>query len=421
MMQRPPADKFEFHNYNQFDDPFSVFEGWRNEYGNIFQDDNGTWHVLGHPEVMAIFAVNNGTDFVKQKAATFSPEQIAQMTMPTMPEQITKFYSNALVFMYGPEHARVRKVMKEAIGRKASQKWVETIQTMSNKFFSELKAKGSGDYIQEYTLLLTTGIIGDILGIPDENAQDVARWTKQFFLGSDVHATNEQKGALVHGLINMWNFFAGIVEDRRTGKVSRIPNDFITLLLMTHHSDHGGQLTTDQVIAAIMLMYIGGFETNTHLIANSTLVLLRPENSSQRELLVSNPSLIPNAYLELARYAGPTGEVTLYKKGDGEVASVSMKNGQQVKLYIGAANRDSRVFENPHRLNITRKNLNQSLAFGYGLHFCGGYELANIEGVSALTTIAPHLHSMSVPSYTRRQTLQLYAMEDMQVVFSNLV
>ena len=50
----------------------------------------------------------------------------------------------------------------------------------------------------------------------------------------------------------------------------------------------------------------------------------------------------------------------------------------RVQLGIGAANHDPSEFLNPEQLDFTRGKVN-SLAFGYGPHFCLGAALARME------------------------------------------
>ncbi|MFV0259746.1 MAG: cytochrome P450, partial [Acidimicrobiales bacterium] len=64
---------------------------------------------------------------------------------------------------------------------------------------------------------------------------------------------------------------------------------------------------------------------------------------------------------------------------DTEIAGQPIAAGDKVVMYYGAANRDPDVFDQPHRLDITRTP-NQHVAFGGGgPHHCLGAHLARIE------------------------------------------
>ncbi|MBV9734053.1 MAG: cytochrome P450, partial [Verrucomicrobia bacterium] len=74
---------------------------------------------------------------------------------------------------------------------------------------------------------------------------------------------------------------------------------------------------------------------------------------------------------------------------DGQV----LTKGSRLQLGIGAANHDPDEFPNPERLDFTRPKVN-SLAFGYGPHFCVGAVLARMETQVALSRLLeriPHV------------------------------
>jgi cytochrome P450 len=53
---------------------------------------------------------------------------------------------------------------------------------------------------------------------------------------------------------------------------------------------------------------------------------------------------------------------------------------------LAAANMDPDVFQDPGRLDLERRP-NPHLAFGTGIHFCLGHQLARIEGKCALQAL----------------------------------
>ena len=51
-------------------------------------------------------------------------------------------------------------------------------------------------------------------------------------------------------------------------------------------------------------------------------------------------------------------------------------------LIWGAANHDDREFEHPEQLDVTRR-FSRHLAFGHGIHYCLGANLARLEARAA--------------------------------------
>ena len=62
-----------------------------------------------------------------------------------------------------------------------------------------------------------------------------------------------------------------------------------------------------------------------------------------------------------------------------EIGGVTIPARTNLHLAIGAANRDPRQFDAPHRLRLDRKP-NKHLAFAGGPHLCVGFSLARMEG-----------------------------------------
>ena len=73
---------------------------------------------------------------------------------------------------------------------------------------------------------------------------------------------------------------------------------------------------------------------------------------------------------------------------DVELAGVRIPAGTLVIANTAAANRDPAVYPDPDRFDITREDAPAMLTFGGGVHYCLGADLARIELVEALTTMA---------------------------------
>ena len=81
---------------------------------------------------------------------------------------------------------------------------------------------------------------------------------------------------------------------------------------------------------------------------------------------------------ETLRYDNSTQALARLATRDVELHGQRIHAGDMVVLLVGSANRDERVFDDPARYDILR-DTSQSLAFGFGTHFCLGAALARLE------------------------------------------
>jgi cytochrome P450 len=77
------------------------------------------------------------------------------------------------------------------------------------------------------------------------------------------------------------------------------------------------------------------------------------------------------------------------------------KQGDELGLMFGAANRDPARFNNPNGLDIARED-NPHISFGGGVHYCLGAPLARLELQIAFQTLLsrlPKLRLVSTPTF----------------------
>ena len=106
----------------------------------------------------------------------------------------------------------------------------------------------------------------------------------------------------------------------------------------------------------------------------------------QLELLRREPERIPDAVEELLRYDGPVQLTSRMVVEDRELCGRRLRRGQQLVLLLAAANRDPAQFADPDRLDVARRDV-RHLAFGHGIHFCLGAQLARLEATLALEAL----------------------------------
>ena len=72
------------------------------------------------------------------------------------------------------------------------------------------------------------------------------------------------------------------------------------------------------------------------------------------------------------------------------LAGTNLKEGEQVRIFIGSVNRDESIFPMSETFLLDR-NPNPHLAFGFGPHNCIGQYLARVETKIAILKILPFI------------------------------
>jgi cytochrome P450 len=134
--------------------------------------------------------------------------------------------------------------------------------------------------------------------------------------------------------------------------------------------------------------------------------------------LVDEPSLIGNAVDEMLRYEAPIQNSFMRIAAcDTELMGEEVVEGELVAALVGAANRDPAVFDEPDRFLIDRRNADDHLSFGSGIHFCLGRRVGLQSGMVALSSLIKRFPKLELAEETRwRKTIPTRRLDRLDVV-----
>jgi cytochrome P450 len=142
------------------------------------------------------------------------------------------------------------------------------------------------------------------------------------------------------------------------------------------------------------LILFAGYENTVQLIGTAVLALL--QHPDQLAALRADPSQLPAAIEEFARYDGPALlAIRRFPLADVTIGDVTVPAGETVLLSLAAANRDPRRFPDADRFDLGRDTAGH-LALGHGIHYCVGAPLARLETRIALTALLERLPDLQL-------------------------
>lgn len=220
------------------------------------------------------------------------------------------------------------------------------------------------DGAAEYAQQIPPRVIGHLLGIPESMTDEFVGWVRGILeLGYfDDDLRIKSRDAIL-------NYFIGLVAER----LENPGDDLISQLL--HGEVDGVAIEPIEVAQTCNLLLIAGIDTTWSSIGSAIWHLAgHPED---RQRLVDDPALIPLAVEELLRAYSPVTMARIVAT-DTEYAGCPMSEGDRIIMNFPAANRDPEAFPDADKVIIDRAE-NRHIAFGVGIHRCGGSNQARLE------------------------------------------
>jgi len=273
-----------------------------------------------------------------------------------------------------PDHTRLRSLVSKAFTPRAVEAMRPRISLLVDELLAKVESRGRMELMDDFAAPLPVIVIAELIGIPAAEHAQFRRLSDEAvrLLGD---GTMEQKRRGVAGMAALTDYFSAIVEARRADP----QDDLVTALVAAEEA--GDRLSLAEMLSTLVLLLVAGNETTTKLIGNATIALLR--NPDQLERLRADPGLMTNAVEEFLRYDGPVQLTSRMATADRTLCGRAVRKGEQVVLLLAGANRDPAVFTDPDRLDVGRRDV-RHLAFGQGIHFCLGAQLARLEASLAL-------------------------------------
>jgi len=341
------------------------------------------WSIFSHVECASI-----------AKDPRLSAKRAKQMLLP-LPlsrqsefSELTRMLSLWLIFMDPPEHTRLRKLLNKGFSPAAVEGLRPQAEAIVDRMLKPLQHGSEVELMSHFANPMPVCIISELLGVPQAMYAafvDASRAIAAF--RGNPNRTVEEARAAQDALIELTEFFRKTVAERRRNK----GNDLISLLIDIE--EEGEVLTEEELYAQCIALLFAGHETTRNLIGNGMYTLLK--NPQQTAELRQNPELIRSAVEELLRFESPVQFTARVLKEDIEICGQLIRKGWTVQCMLGAANRDPKQFKEPDQLDLKRLN-NQHLAFGAGLHFCIGAQLARLEGQIAILNLVQRFPKMKL-------------------------
>jgi len=264
-----------------------------------------------------------------------------------------------------PEHTEVRKALMQFFTPQALAPHTEAFAREADRLVMEAIERGPVDAVRDIAAAFVLKVFPDMIGLEEEGRELILDFGEAAF--NTVGPINE---IFQESFDRAAPAFEWVERNTRRDTVR--PGGLASKIL-----DLGdeGVISMERAELLVRATIAAGFDTTVLGISNAIGAFLRFPD--QWEILRADPSLIRPAFEEVLRYDPPARVQGRTANLDCEVEGVQFRKGDPVALFLTAAGRDPKRWEDPDRFDITRKGAN--LSFGAGIHICLGQTLARME------------------------------------------
>ena len=280
-----------------------------------------------------------------------------------------------IINMDPPGLNKRRKLISNAFNPRAIAKLEDGIRARAALMIDQLLAEGGGDWIENVADALPMTVIGDIIGIPEEDRPQIFGVLDRILKARSPEARLSRQDE-----IDLYATIFGYAMEL-TAEKRRNPADDIwsTLASAVITGEDGEQfsLPANELEFFFFVLAFAGSDTTKNALATGLQAFAA--NPAQIERYREEDALRPGAVEEVLRLASPVAYWTRTAKVDIEMDRQHIRKGDRVVSMLRSANRDEEVFDSPFTFDIGRQP-NPHVAFGGGgPHHCLGAMLARAE------------------------------------------
>lgn len=346
---------------------YSWLRGVRPDSPVTFDAEQSLWNVHGHPECHAILSDHS----------RFSNSVAHLLKVEVDPALVEGDLSQ----MDPPRHRLIRNLLSPYFTPKLVAAMEPRVAEITEELLAAVEGRSSIEAVADLAYPLPVIVIAELLGVPAEDRAMFKGWADNIiesfsgfsFLDGEQGEKDIQEGT--ERLQPLLRYLREHLDERR-----RRPREDLLTHLATARVE-GERLTENEAVNIAMIMLVTGHITTSMTLGNTLLCLDGHPDEAAR--VRADRSLVPGAVEEGLRLLSPSTVLVRGTTADVEIAGVTIPADQLVFLWLAAANRDPRVFDDPGGFRPDR-DPNPHFGFGRGIHYCLGAGLARLEARVAL-------------------------------------
>ncbi len=296
------------------------------------------------------------------------------------PKKLVPAAFNSLINLDAPHHMEMRIQQKDFFIPAYVAKLRDKVAAKIDQLLDDMERAGPKvDFVKMFSEQVPLFTLCEMLGVDEEDRPKIIHWMHYLEMAGQ-YSVNKWDVILGNPLFpfrffkavnEMFAYGEEVMADRRKNP----REDLLTLIAKSKLE--GDELPQEYLDGSWLLIIFAGNDTSRNSLSGT--IRLMSEFQDQRQMILSDPSLIPRMSQEALRMVSPVQHMRRTAIEDTEINGQPIAKDEKVVMWYGAANRDPLVFENPDTFDMMRENVDKHLAFGHGVHKCLGSRIAQMQ------------------------------------------
>ncbi len=360
-----PEISFPNEDKDFIKNPYPYLKELREEYPIHYDKSSGLNLITQFEDVKDIQKSKN---FISSEPQDYTKDADEKLINPKDYDYFWKTEEFNLLNLEGNIHDELRGLVAKAFLNRQVQELRPFMENKSKELLDKVN-RSSFDLLADYAQPYSIAVIGELLGVPEEDYDKFLYWSHAIVKMYDLKVSDESAAEAESAAKDFYIYMNNLIDEKNKNP----QNDMISRLSQV--SENNQQLTKDQIICTVILLLNAGHEATVNTIGNSIVALLL-NNISTKNL--NHDFDIKKIIEELIRWDSPLQFFQRWVLEDTELSGIKLPKNSKIAMLLGSANRDETAFKNPEKIDFERKNLNHT-SFGGGVHFCLGAHLARLE------------------------------------------
>ncbi|WP_119729948.1 cytochrome P450 [Thermomonospora amylolytica] len=288
-----------------------------------------------------------------------------------------------------PRHDAPRAVLSRILGPRALRRLREAWFADAEALVDEVLAEREFDAVERIARTFPLRVFPDAVGLGPDGRENLLPYGDHAFnaFGPPNHLV--EKGEPRVAELSAW-------VNAQCARERLAPGGFGARIW---EAADKGDITHEQAPLVVRSLLTAGVDTTVHGLG--AVLYAFAADPGQWRRLREDPSLARVAFDEAVRWQSPVQTFFRTAVGEVEIGGTVIPDGAKVLMFLGAANRDPRRWEDPDVFDLSR-DPSAHVGFGMGVHQCVGQHVARLEAEAVLTALARRVERFELAGPPRR-------------------